>query len=187
MSVDESAGPSWTERSRRFWIDKSGQNRWRVDTVGGDPRIDDTEIADKVCEACGKPNCRYVCFVVHPDGRKALIGDRCIMRAVPPDSPLRDKIRELTGQARRTAANAASAGRRTAAKQALAGECRALAEDPRVAVVGVECPWVGHGRGHAWLAACLGDYADRMAAGDRAKRSHEQVMLTSARALCQAP
>lgn len=181
MGSDESGGPSWSERSRRFWLDRTGRNRWKPETVGGDPHVEDTETADKVCEACGQSNCRYVCFVIHPDGRKALIGDRCIMRAVPHDSPLRDKIRELTGQARRTAANAASAGRRTGAKRAVEAECRKLAEDPRVAAVGVECPWVGHGQGHAWLAACLSDYANRMAAGNRAKRDHERAMLLAAR------
>lgn len=176
---------SWTERSKRFWTDGTGRIRWTLEREGGLPHIEDTEIADKICEACGQTNCRYVCFVVHPDGRKALVGDRCIERAVPPGSPDRDAIRELTGQARRSAANNASAGRRTAAKLALADRCRELANDPRVNAVGVLCPWFGHGRGQAWLPICLRNYANRMAAGDRAKRGHEQAMLEAAQALCQ--
>lgn len=186
MESREVPSPSWTERSRRFWIDGTGRNRWRLEFAGEVPHVVDTETADKICQACGQSNCRYVCFVVHPDGRKALIGDRCIMRAVPPGSPLRDTIRELTGQARRTAASAAGASRRTAVKRAIAAECRALASDSRVAVVGVECPWSGH-RGHFWLAECLAGYARRLDEGNRANKAHQQAMLEAGRTLAHAP
>jgi hypothetical protein len=185
MESGEPTEPSWTERSRRFWFDSKGRRLWKLELAGNDPHIVDTVTPNKVCEACGQSNCRFVCFVVGPNGRKAQVGDRCIMRAVPPDSPVRETIRGLTGQARRTAANAASAGRRTEAKRAIASECRALANDPRVAVVGTECHWVGHGQNHFWLAGCLAEYADRMDHGSRANSAHEQSMLAAGRALCQ--
>jgi hypothetical protein len=186
MSGDESDEPAWTEKATAFWYDGTGQNRWDLDRTDGIPRVEDTGQADKTCEACGQSNCRFVCFIIHPERGRALVGDRCIRRATKPGSPDWEKIKELTGQSRRSAANAASAGRRSAAKLALAARCRSLANDPRVSAVGAHCPWRGHGRTRVWLPRCLREYADLMASGGRANREHQETILEAARRLVSA-